>query len=107
LVTRAVENLPDYFLGKLQNVVIIVDDCPKAKQKLLGLYEGVPQTNRGGHYGLVPPDKITIFKNTIEAICKNECEIIAIIEGVVKHEIAHHFGVSESRLQQIEDKKIS
>ena len=105
LVTRAIENLPDYFLEKLQNVGILIDDDLTSRQRLLGLYEGVPQTKRGGHYGLVPPDKITIFKNTIEAICKDDTEIISTIEKVIKHEIAHHFGISEARLRQIESGK--
>ena len=112
LVTQAIENLPDYFLSKLQNVVVVLEACPTAaqvtgaglgrSQTLLGLYEGVPQTKRGGHYGLFPPDKITIFQKPIEAICKNDAEIINTIEDVVKHEIAHHFGISDARLQQIE-----
>ena len=112
LVTQAIENLPDYFLSKLQNVVVVLEACPTAaqvtgaglgrSQTLLGLYEGVPQTKRGGHYGLVPPDKITIFQKPIEAICKNDAEIINTIEDVIKHEIAHHFGISDARLQQIE-----
>ena len=112
LVTQAIENLPSYFLSKLKNVVVVLEAYPTAaqitgaglgrSQTLLGLYEGVPQTKRGGHYGLVPPDKITIFQKPIEAICKNDAEIINTIEDVVKHEIAHHFGISDARLQQIE-----
>ena len=112
LVTQAIENLPSYFLSKLKNVVVVLEAYPTAaqitgaglgrSQTLLGLYEGVPQTKRGGHYGLVPPDKITIFQKPIEAICKNDAEIINTIEDVIKHEIAHHFGISDARLQQIE-----
>ena len=112
LVARAVENLPGDFLEALQNVAIIVDDRPTAtqitraglsrNQTLLGLYEGVPQTKRGGHYGLVPPDKITIFQKPIEAICKDDTEVIDTIDDVMKHEIAHHFGISDARLREIE-----
>jgi len=69
---------------------------------LLGLYEGVPQTKRGSHYGLVPPDKITLFRKPIEAGCRDDDEIRAVIENVVKHEIAHHFGINDTRLEQIE-----
>ena len=112
LVAKAVEDLPEEFLTKLHNVDVVVEDYPTSAQMskvglgrgqtLLGLYEGVPQTKRGRHYGLVPPDKITIFQKPIEARCRHDAEITAEIERVVKHEIAHHFGISDARLQQIE-----
>jgi len=115
LVARVVEDLPEEFLARLQNIDVVVEDQPTRSQvaraglshgeTLLGLYEGVPQTKRGGHYGLVPPDKITIFQKPIEATCRHDAEIIAEIQRVVKHEIAHHFGISDSRLQQIEEAK--
>ena len=112
LVERAVNNLPDEFLAKLRNVDIVVEERPTPHQvariglsrwqNLLGLYEGVPQTRRGAHYGLVLPDKITIFQKPIEYRCRNDQEVIVEIEKVVKHEIAHHFGISDARLRQIE-----
>lgn len=113
LVARAVEDLPEEFLTRLENIDIVVEEQPTPAQlrhlglrhgeTLLGLYEGVPQTRRGGHYGLVPPDKITVFQRNIEAQCRNDSEISAEIQRVVKHEIAHHFGISDARLQQIEN----
>ena len=112
LVAKAVEMLPEEFLSELQNVDVVVEDSPTAGQMrkaglthrgtLLGLYEGVPQTRRGSNYGLVLPDKITVFRAPIEARCRNNDEIKAVIENVVKHEIAHHFGISDARLEQIE-----
>ena len=112
LVARAVDDLPEEFLTRLENIDVVVEDWPtptqllrlglKHGETLLGLYEGVPQTNRGRHYGLVPPDKITIFQRPIEAKCRHEAEITAEIQRVVRHEIAHHFGISDARLQQIE-----
>ncbi len=112
LVARAVDSLPEEFLARLQNVVVVVEDRPSHHQlgrvglrhvdTLLGLYEGVPLTKRGQHYGMVPPDKITIFQKPIESGCRNDADIIAGIQRVVKHEIAHHFGISEARLRQIE-----
>jgi predicted Zn-dependent protease with MMP-like domain len=112
LVARAVEDLPEEFLIRLENIDVVVEDYPtpaqlreaglKHGETLLGLYEGVPQTKRGGHYGLVPPDKITIFQRSIEDKCWHDAEISAEIQRVVKHEIAHHFGISDARLQQIE-----
>ena len=111
-VAKAVEDLPEEFLIKLQNVDVVVEERPtfaqigRAKLKrgetLLGLYEGVPQTKRGRHYGMVLPDKITIFQKPIEARCRNEKEIVAEIGRVVRHEIAHHFGITDERLRQIE-----
>jgi predicted Zn-dependent protease with MMP-like domain len=112
LVAGAVQTLPDEFRSRLQNVDVVVEDSPTASQlrrvglrhrgTLLGLYEGVPQTKRGSHYGLVLPDKITLFRKPIVAGCRNDDEIRAMIENVVKHEIAHHFGISDTRLEQIE-----
>ena len=112
LVARAVQALPEEFVTRLENIDVVVEDRPTSGQlrrvglrhgqTLLGLYEGVPQTKRGGHYGLVPPDKITIFQKPIEARRRHDAEIMAEIERVVKHEIAHHFGISDARLQQIE-----
>jgi len=112
LVSRAIEALPDEFISRLENVDVVVEDYPtqsqltrtglKRGQTLLGLYEGVPQTRRGAHYGLVPPDKITIFRKPIEAKCRYNAEITDEIQRVVKHEIAHHFGIGDARLEQIE-----
>jgi predicted Zn-dependent protease with MMP-like domain len=111
LVDKAVKSLPAEFLDHLDNVEVLAADRPtpvqlrksglKANQILLGLYEGVPQTRRGTGYGMVLPDKITIFQNTIESKCRNDEEILAEIEHVVKHEIAHHFGISDARLREI------
>ena len=112
LVARAIEALPDEFISRLENVDVVVEDYPnqgqltrtglKRGQTLLGLYEGVPQTRRGAHYGLVPPDKITIFRKPIEAKCRNNAKITDEIQRVVKHEVAHHFGIDDARLDQIE-----
>jgi predicted Zn-dependent protease with MMP-like domain len=112
LVARAVNNLPEEFQDRLENVDIVVADQPTRYQLsksdiepgniLLGLYEGIPQTERGSHYGMVPPDKITIFQKSIEAVYHEEHQIIREIERVVKHEIAHHFGIGDARLDEIE-----
>ena len=111
-VAQAVDDLPEEFLERLENIDIVVEDQPAPHQllhlglergeTLLGLYEGVPRTERGWHYGLVPPDKITIFQRSIEAKCRYGGNISAEIRRVVKHEIAHHFGISDARLHQLE-----
>ena len=115
LVTRAIENLPPEFQANLENVDIVVEDWPTQRQlrqarldhpgQLLGLYQGVPQTRRGRGYGLVLPDKISIFQGPIEAQCRFGEQIEAKIEEVVRHEIAHHFGLDEKTLRRIEDER--
>ena len=112
LVTKAVEDLPQEFLDKLDNVDIVIEDYPalaqlrksglRRSETLLGLYEGVPQTKRGSHYGMVLPDKITIFQKPIEANCRSDAGLYAEVSRVLKHEIAHHFGISDARLREIE-----
>ena len=113
LVAKAVDSLPEELRTKLENIDVVVEDWPTQGQlaeaglerdeTLLGLYEGVPLTRRGSHYGLVPPDKITIFQKSIEAECRQDDEIIAEIQRVVRHEIAHHFGIGDARLEQLEE----
>ncbi|MFA5316033.1 MAG: metallopeptidase family protein [Dehalococcoidales bacterium] len=115
LVAEAIEALPEEFLGRMENVDIVVEDVPTREhlagvrlprgQTLLGLYEGVPLTRRGSHYGLVTPDKITIFQKPIERNNRYPSQIVAEIGRVVRHEIAHHFGLSDARLRQLEKKR--
>ena len=112
LVAEAVASLPEEFRTRLENIAVVVADWPTQSQKtevklkhgqtLLGLYQGVPLTKRGSQYGLVPPDKITIFQKPIESKCRNDAEIIAEVQRVVRHEIAHHFGIGDARLEQLE-----
>ena len=112
LVARAVDGLPEEFRTKLENIDVVVEDWPtlaqlakvglRRSETLLGLYEGVPLTKRSRHYGLVPPDKITIFQRPIEAKYRYDAEITTEIQRVVRHEIAHHFGIGDARLKQIE-----
>ena len=115
LVVRAIDNLPPEFQHQLENVDIVVEDWPTRGQlrqarlnrpnQLLGLYQGVPQVRRGRGYGLVLPDKISIFRRPIEAQCHSDDEVEARIEEVVRHEIAHHFGTDEKTLRKIEGGK--
>ena len=112
LVTQAVDSLPKEFRSRMENIDIVVQDKPtpeqltevgmKRSESLLGLYEGVPLTKRGHSYGMVVPDKITLFQKPIEAICNNDTGVIAEVRRVVYHEIAHHFGISDTRLEQLE-----
>ena len=115
LVAEVVDSLPDEFHTKLENIDVVVQDEPtpsqlaelrlKRSETLLGLYQGVPLTKRSRHYGMVVPDKITIFQKPIETRCKNDIEVKAEIKRVVQHEIAHHFGIGDARLRQLETGK--
>jgi len=115
LVVSAIANLPPEFHSKLENVDVVVEDWPSPgllKQlkishpgQLLGLYQGVPQIKRGRGYGMVVPDKISIFQKPIEAQCHSDAEAEAKIAEVVYHEIAHHFGIDEKTLRRIEREK--
>jgi len=116
LVFRAIESLPAEFKNKLENVDVLVEDWPspqqirqlrlRSKAQLLGLYEGVPQTRRDSGYNMVLPDKITIFQKPIEAQCRSSQEIESEIGSVVRHEIAHHFGIGDATLYKIERQKL-
>lgn len=109
LVERAVEGLPHELARLLDNVAIVVDDWPdfstplvssSPEETLYGLYEGVPLTERGaGYYGVLP-DKITIFRGPLERdFTKDELE--EQVRITVVHEIAHYFGFSEERLEEL------
>ncbi len=111
LVAAAIESLPDEFRERLDNIDVVVADEPTQTQlrkshirgntTLLGLYEGVPLTGRSAGYSFVIPDKITIFQKAIEAICKNDNQVVAQVTRVVRHEIAHHFGIDDDRLKEL------
>jgi predicted Zn-dependent protease with MMP-like domain len=111
LVMKAVESLPEEFRERMENIDVVVADEPTLKQltkierkrgeTLLGLYEGVPLTERNQGYGFVVPDMITIFQRPIEEMCRSDNEIITEVQKVVLHEIAHHFGISDDRLREL------
>ena len=103
LIVEAFESLPPQFKEKLENVDIVLEEgLPKVMRKggvLLGLYRGIPLKKRSIWYNAALPDKIIIYKNTIEGICKNEFEIRERIKDVLYHEIGHHFGLTEEQLR--------
>jgi predicted Zn-dependent protease with MMP-like domain len=111
LVAQAVDSLPDEIHERLENIDIVVADTPTRDQlrhlkgkrgnMLLGLYEGVPLTERTHGYGFVMPDKITIFQRPIEDMCRDDTQIVNEIRRVVRHEIAHHFGIDDDRLEEL------
>jgi len=111
LVVKAIESLPDELHERMENIDVVIEDFPTAHQltevdkkrneTLLGLYEGVPLTQRSHYYGMVAPDKITIFQKPIESLYRTDARIVAEIRKVVLHEIAHHFGISDARLKEL------
>ena len=106
LVDRAIGALPEKFKKALDNVSVVVEQWPKSYIArgilLLGLYSGVPKTVWGRWQGLQIPDKITIYKGPIEFLARgNEKKIRRLIIDTVEHEIAHHFGISDRRLDEI------
>ncbi len=112
LVEEALESIPEELWARIDNLAVLIEDWPTAIQRasvgmerhglLLGLYEGVPLTARSHAYGMVTPDKITIFRGPILRVCPpNDDAIRAQVRRTVLHEIAHHFGISDERLHEL------
>ena len=106
LVDDAVSGLPDPLLHYLDNVQIVVEDVPgedpagAGEEILLGLYEGVPRTERFDGLALLP-DRITIYRRPIELRARTRQELELIVQETVVHEIAHHFGIDDDRLDEL------
>lgn len=100
LVADALDSLPEEFRRKLSNVEVIIEDGP-ASPSLLGLYHGIPQTERGNDYTGVLPDVITIYRRAIEARAGTDADLAREVRATVIHEIAHHFGISDERLGEL------
>jgi predicted Zn-dependent protease with MMP-like domain len=114
LVSEVLDGLPPDFAEKLEegNVGVTVKERPTAQElrsvgagpgtTLLGLYHGVPPSSRGINYSLVLPDTISIYKEPIEALCRETGAAVAeTVRRVVLHEIAHHFGIPDERLREL------
>jgi predicted Zn-dependent protease with MMP-like domain len=101
-VEDALASLPPDLGAAVSNVGIVIEDEPPPGEPLLGLYEGVPLTRRGSGYAGVLPDKITIYRGPLERLYGRDPERLRqMIRHVVLHEIAHHFGISDERLEEI------
>ncbi len=100
---EALDSLPSDLRAQMSNVEIVVDDEPPPGQPLLGLYQGVPLTRRSSHYGGVLPDKITIYRGPLVRLYGHDTETLRReVRRVVLHEVAHHFGISDERLIEID-----
>jgi predicted Zn-dependent protease with MMP-like domain len=103
-VGDALDAVPAEFLDLLDNVVFLVEDEPydDLEGDCLGLYEGVPQTERGWDVGApVLPDRITIFRGPTLRMCASAEEVVDEVAITVVHEIAHHFGIDDERLEEL------
>lgn len=110
LVVEVLDSMPVELLDLLNNVEVVIEQWPTRRQlgrvgleggTLYGLYEGVPLTQRDSGYNLIVPDKITIFQRPIERTCVSLAQVAAQLRTTVIHEIAHHFGINESRLEEL------
>jgi predicted Zn-dependent protease with MMP-like domain len=102
-VADALDSLPPDLHAFMSNVELVIEDDPPAGRPLLGLYQGVPLTRRSASYGGVLPDKITIFRRPLERLYGSSAErLVAEIRRVVLHEVAHHFGISDERLRELD-----
>lgn len=102
LVSQALDTIPAELLRLISNCVIVVADRPPPDEPdLLGRYEGIPLTQRGDWYSGVLPDRITIYRLPTLEICRTPDEVKSEVRITVVHEIAHHFGITESRLHDL------
>ena len=100
LVADALDGLPTNLGRAMENVAVVIDDR-SPPGRLLGLYEGVPLTERGINYSAVMPDRITIFMRTICRASQDEVEVVEMVRRTVIHEVAHHFGIGDPRLREL------
>ncbi len=112
LIAESIDELPDEYTSRLNNVLITYEDQPSSAQReklklrgnetLFGLYEGIPLPARGNGYQMVLPDRITIFKNPMLHATHDEASLKAQVKHTLWHEIAHYFGLNHDRIHEIE-----
>jgi predicted Zn-dependent protease with MMP-like domain len=113
LVAEAIDSLPEEFLERLENVQVDIEEWPSPedlatvglspgdRRSLLGLYHGVPLTDRGAYY-MAFPDRITIYQKPIEAVAgQDEESVREHVRHTVIHEIAHYYGIDDDRLEEL------
>ena len=102
-IDDTLSSLPADLLAAISNVEIVVEDEPPAGRPLLGLYHGVPLPQRSSTYSGVLPDKISIYRGPITRLAAGDIDHLhREIKHVVLHEIAHHFGISDERLIELD-----
>lgn len=111
IVAQALDDLPPFIQHKMSNVEVLIEPWPTDSElrrsgvppghTLLGLYHGVPLTERTHNYGLVPPDTITLYQRPIESAAGSTDRIHEVVRHTIIHEVAHHFGISDDRLREL------
>ena len=101
LVAEALDRIPEELGSLMNNVAVVVAEENPDGLNVLGLYEGIPLTERGWSYGGVLPDRISIYRRAICSICDTEDDVIDEVRITVVHEIAHHFGIDDARLDEL------
>lgn len=114
LINEAVAALPPAIRKKMDNVELVLEEGESPNNSLFGLYHGIPQTQRAPYYAGVLPDKITIYKGTIEKFALRQAQdlpaggeesaVRSLVRRVVWHEIGHHFGFNENQIRKLEQK---
>ncbi len=100
LVAEALDAIPAPLSEVMDNVVVVVDD-DSPPGDLFGVYQGIPLTERNEYGGMALPDRITIFRRTICSSCDTEAEVVAQVRTTVLHEVGHHFGITDQRLEDL------
>jgi predicted Zn-dependent protease with MMP-like domain len=102
LVADALDELPSWVQEAMDNVAVVVEERPPADEpELLGLYEGIARTERFDYAGALP-DRITLYRSSIEAEAGDDDEELrAVVAETIVHEVAHHFGISDERLEAL------
>ncbi len=102
LVSVALDGIPAELASLMDNVVVLVEDEPPADEPdLLGLYDGVPLTERDTAYTFTPPDRIFVFRGPLTRMCETSDELVEEVRITVVHEIAHHFGIDDDHLHDL------
>ena len=102
LVSRALDGVPPELTGLMDNVVVLVEaEPPDGEPGILGLYDGVPLTERDSNYTFLAPDRIFVYRGPLTRMCESPEELVDEVRITVVHEIAHHFGIDDERLHEL------
>ena len=102
LVTRALDGVPEELARLVENVVVLVQpEAPADDPEILGLYEGIPLTERDSTYTFAAPDRILVFRGPLLRMCETREELVEEVRVTVVHEIAHHFGIDDDQLHEL------
>lgn len=103
LAAEALDDLPEWVRENMDNVEVTIEEHPPPDEPtLLGLYQGIPLTERDGGYAGVVPDRITLYRSTIQRMSRDEADLRRNVRHTVAHEVAHYFGISDERLLEMD-----